>query len=140
MLMYSWIVGRVFRVLIGRLNGGDVSPIVRMFAADAHLVFPGDSSFGGDHRGKAEVEAWFTRFAALRPSFVIHDVTVAGPPWNMRASVRFSDRIPVSGGESDYANEGVLYLRMRWGRVIEERAYLDTQKVAELDRRLEAAA
>jgi ketosteroid isomerase-like protein len=137
--MFSWILRRVFRVMIGRLNAGDPRPIVRMFAKDAHLVFPGDSSFAGDHRGKAAIEAWFARFAALGPTFVVHDVTVAGPPWNMRAAVRFSDRIEVPGAD-DYENEGAICLRMRWGRVLEDRTYLDTQRVARLDAQLETAA
>ena len=96
--MLSLIVGRVFRSLIGKLNAGDPRPIVRMFADDARFVFPGDSSWGGEHVGKAEIGAWFERFASLGPHFTIHDVTVAGPPWNMRAGVRFSDRIEVPGG------------------------------------------
>lgn len=137
--MLSWIVGRVFGVLIARLNAGDPGPVVRLFADDARFVFPGDSSFGGEHVGKQEIAAWFERFAALGPHFVIHDVTVAGPPWSMRAAVRFSDRIVVPRGE-DYANEGVIYLRMRWGRVLEDRTYLDTQKVAALDVQLQAPA
>jgi ketosteroid isomerase-like protein len=134
--MLSWIVGRVFRHLIGKLNEGDAAPVVRLFARDARFVFPGDSSFGGEYVGKREIATWFERFVSLRPHFTIHGVTTAGPPWNMRAAVRFSDRMPTYG----YANEGVICLRMRWGRVIEDRTYLDTEKVAALDEQLEAAA
>ncbi|MFL5910107.1 MAG: nuclear transport factor 2 family protein [Gaiellaceae bacterium] len=138
-LMVSRLVERVFRAVITRLNTGDPRPVVRLFANDARFVFPGESSFGGDHRGRAEIGAWFERFAALGPHFTIHDVTVAGPPWNMRAAVQFSDRIAVPGG-NDYTNEGVIWLRMRWGRVLEDRTYLDTQRVASLDAQLESAA
>ena len=137
--MISWIVGRVFRHLIGRLNDGDAGPVVRLFARDARFVFPGDSSFGGEYVGRSEIAAWFERFVALGPHFTIHDVTTAGPPWNMRAAGRFSDRIPVPGG-TDYANDGVICLRMRWGRVVEDRTYLDTRKVAALDAQLAGAA
>jgi ketosteroid isomerase-like protein len=128
------------RRLMARLNAGDPQPILRTFAPDAHLVFPGGSSFAGDHRGKQEIEAWFTRFVALRPQFTIHDVTVAGPPWNTRVAVRFEDRIPMPDGDGEYENEGVIYLRMRWGRVREDRTYLDTEKVAEFDARLDRQA
>jgi hypothetical protein len=92
--MYSWLLGLVVRAAFGRLNKGDVRLVLAAFAPDAHFIFPGRSSFAADHRSKPEIEAWFRRFVALRPQVTIHDVTVAGPPWNIRASVRFSDRFP----------------------------------------------
>jgi ketosteroid isomerase-like protein len=106
-----------------------------MFHPGAHLVFPGSSSFGGEHVGKREIGAWFNRFASLHPTMSVHDVTVAGPPWKMRVAVHFSDRIPLADGP-DYENKGIIYARLRWGRVVEERSYLDTEKVATLDARL----
>jgi hypothetical protein len=69
---------------------------------------------------------------------LIHDVTVAGPPWSMRIGVLFSDRIPLPGG-GHYSNAGMEYVRVRGGRLEEIRVHLDTEKVAELDERLESA-
>jgi ketosteroid isomerase-like protein len=137
--MYSWIVGRAIRFLMRRLNAGDLPTIMRTFADDAVLVFPGGSSFAGEHRGKEAIQAWNERFFALHPSFALHEVAVAGPPWNMRVFFRFSDRIPIPGG-GEYENEGMEYLRIRWGKTREQRVYLDTEKVAELDAQLAAAA
>jgi ketosteroid isomerase-like protein len=137
--MYSWIVGRVLRALMARLLAGDVRTAARMFARDAHLVFPGDSSFGGDHGGRPAVEAWLRRFVSLGPSFTIHDVAATGPPWNMRVFFHFSDRIPFPDGDGHYENEGMEYVRIRWGLIREQRVFLDTHRVAELDARLEAA-
>jgi ketosteroid isomerase-like protein len=136
--MYSWIVGRALRMTIDRLNSGDAQAVLRMFHKDAHLVFPGHSSFAGDHRGKPRIEAWLERFVALQPKFVIHDVTVAGPLWNMRVGMRFSDRIPTPDGGM-YENEGMEYIRIRRGKVVEQRVYLDTERVAGFDARLAAA-
>lgn len=136
--MYSWIIGRVVRTVIGRLNAGDIRLLMVTVASDAVLVFPGESSFAGEHRGKHAIEAWLKRFVELGPRFVVHDVAVAGPPWNMRVCFRFSDRITVPGG-GDYDNEGMEYLRMRWGMIREQRVYLDTERVARLDARLAAA-
>src|SRR3954454_465716 len=113
--MYSWIVGRVIRRLFARLSAGDASAVLGAFTPDAHFVFPGDSSFALDTRDHAEIEAWFRRFVALRPAFEIHDVLVAGPPWNMRAAVRFTDRFPLPGGDGEYVNNGMQYLRLSWG-------------------------
>jgi ketosteroid isomerase-like protein len=134
--MYSWLVGRMVRAAFGRLNQGDVRLVLAAFASDAHFVFPGRSSFAADHRRKPDIEAWFRRFVALGPQVTIHDVTVAGPPWNMRVSVRFSDRFPTPAG-GYYDNEGVIYQRIRWGRIKEDRIYLDTQRLAELDAQLQ---
>src|SRR3954454_19415773 len=136
--MYSWIVGRVIRRLFALLSAGDADSILRAFTADAHFVFPGESSFALDTRDHAEVAAWFERFVALGPSFEIHDVVVSGPPWKMRAAVRFTDRFPLPGGAGEYVNHGMQYLRLSWGRVTEDRLHVDTARVAELDARLSA--
>lgn len=136
--MYSWLVERVLQTLIGRLNAGDTRLLMRTVASDALLVFPGSSSFAGEHRGKPAIEAWFKRFVELRPSFVIDDVAVTGPPWNMRVCFRFTDRIEIPAG-GEYNNEGMEYLRMRWGMLQEQRVYLDTERVAQLDAQLAAA-
>lgn len=136
--MYSWIVGRVVRRLFARLSAGDPEPVLRAFAPGARLVFPGDSSFATDTRDRAEIEAWFRRFVSFGPNFEVHDVVVSGPPWNMRAGVRFTDRMTPPGGGS-YENDGMQYLRLRWGRVTEDRVHLDTQLVAELDAGARAA-
>src|SRR4051812_127540 len=104
--MYSWIAGRALRVLEKRLNAGDVSTLMKAFDDDAHLVFPGDNSFAGDHRGKAAIEAWIRRFVSLRPALTVHEAAAAGPPWNMRIMFRFSDRIATPGGW-EYRNEGM---------------------------------
>lgn len=135
--MYSWIVGRVIRRLFAKLSAGDVRPVLRAFTPDAHFVFPGDSSFATDTRDRGQIEAWFRRFVALEPRFEIHDVVVSGPPWNMRAAVRFTDRFQLPGGDGEYLNHGMQYLRLSWGRVTEDRLHVDTQRVAEFDARLQ---
>ena len=137
--MYSWLVGRVLRFQIRRLMAGDVEFLLRGFHRDAHLIFPGSSSFAGDHRGKEAIRAWLERFVALQPRFVIHDVAVAGPPWSMRVFFRFTDRIAIPGGGT-YENHGAEYLRIRLGLIREQVVYLDTERVTVLDQRLETAA
>jgi ketosteroid isomerase-like protein len=133
--MYSWIVKQALRRLEKQLTAGEVDKLMAAFADDAVLVFPGDSSFGGEHRGKPAIRAWVERFVSLRPEFDIHEVGAAGPPWNMRIFFRFSDRIVAPDG-FEYRNTGAEYLRMRFGKVVEQRVALDTQKVAELDSHL----
>jgi hypothetical protein len=130
--VYSWIVGRAVRFLYGKVSEGDLRLPLLGLAEDARLVFAGDSSFGGEHRGKAEIEAWMRRFAELRPEFVVRDVGVAGPPWNMRVSMCFNDRIVAPNGFV-YENEGMEHIRIKRGLIREIRVHLDTEKVAALD-------
>jgi len=107
--------------------------------ADARFFFPGRHSFAADLSQPAEIRAWFERFVALGPHVEISDVIVSGPPWSMRVGVRFADGITLPDG-SHYANEGMQYLRLSWGRVRLDRIFLDTQAVADLDRLLAIAA
>jgi ketosteroid isomerase-like protein len=130
--MYAWLVGIAIRRGFRRLNAGDPSGALGRFAPDAHFFFPGRHSWAADLRDPDQIRAWFQRFVALCPHFEIADVIVSGPPWNMRVGVRFSDRIALSGG-GEYRNEGMQYVRIRWGRVRLDRIFLDTQELAAAD-------
>jgi ketosteroid isomerase-like protein len=136
--MYAWLVGMIVRRGFRKLNAGDVSGALQMFAPDAHFFFPGRHSFTADLRDHDQIQAWFDRFVALGPHFEIADVIASGPPWNMRVAVRFADRIEFANGNR-YENEGMQYLRLRWGRIRLDRIFLDTQAVADIDRVLPAA-
>jgi ketosteroid isomerase-like protein len=136
--MLSWLVGRLVRRGFRRLNAGDPSVALGMFAADAPFIFPGHHSFAADVDDPAQVRAWFDRFVALRPHVDVIDVLASGTPWNLRVGVRFADRIERPGG-IHYENEGMQYLRLRWGRVQLDQLFLDTQAVADLDAQLAAA-
>jgi ketosteroid isomerase-like protein len=133
--MYSWVVRQALRRLEKQLGEGEVDKLIGAYADDAVMVFPGASSWGGEQRGKAAIRAWLERFVALKPAFTLGDAAVAGPPWNMRIFFQFSDRIVAPDG-FDYRNAGMEYIRMRFGKIVEHRVHLDTQKVAELDEHL----
>ena len=137
--MYSWIVGRVVALLYGKVSSGDLRLPLLGVAKDASLIFPGDSSFGGEQRGKPAIEAWMRRFASLHPEFHVRDVGVAGPPWNMRVFMSFNDRIVAPNGYV-YENAGMEYIAIKLGLIREIRVHLDTEKVTALDAQLEAGA
>lgn len=80
--MYSWPITRLLRVLYDKVRTGDLRWPLLGVASDAWLVFPGQSSFGGEHRGKAAIEAWMRRSASLKPEFHVRDATAAGSPWS----------------------------------------------------------
>ncbi|HZS14678.1 MAG TPA: hypothetical protein VFC09_08785 [Candidatus Dormibacteraeota bacterium] len=127
--MWSFLVTQYVRFNVRRMLGGDVEGLVRQFSDRAELVFPGRSTFAGAFRGRAAIAGWLRRFVSLRPEYVVRDVLVAGFPWNMRVAYWVSDRI----GEH-YSNEAVVYLRLRWFRVVQQRVFLDTERVAEWER------
>jgi ketosteroid isomerase-like protein len=136
--MYSWAVTRLLRFLYDKVRKGDLRLPLMGLASDACLYFPGNNSFGGEHRGKAAIHAWMRRFASLEPEFTVHDAAAAGAPWNMRIFMRFSDRIVAPNGYV-YENEGMEFIAVRRGLIREIRVHLDTEKVAALDARLGGA-
>jgi ketosteroid isomerase-like protein len=136
--MYSWLVTRLVGFIYDQVCQGQLRITLLGLAKDARLFFPGESSFGGEYRGKPAIEAWMRRFASLRPEFRVHDGSAAGPPWNMRIFMRFSDRIVAPNGYV-YENEGMEYIVIRRGLIREIRVCLDTEKVAALDAQLGAA-
>lgn len=136
--MYSWIVTRVASFIYMKVSTGDLRLPVLGLADDARLVFPGDSSFGGEHRGKPAIEAWMRRFASLHPEFTVHDAAVGGLPWNMRIFMRFTDRIVAPNGYV-YDNAGMEYIAIRGGLIREILVYLDTEKVTAFDAQLRAS-
>ncbi len=134
--MYSWIVKRLLAFIYEqKLVKGQLRLPLLALAADVRLVFAGESSFGGEHRGKPAVAAWMRRFASLRPEFHVHDAAVAGPPWNTRIFMRFTDRMVAPDGHV-YENAGAEWILVRWGLIHELRVYLDTEKVTALDAHL----
>jgi ketosteroid isomerase-like protein len=136
--MYAWLVGMLVRRGFRKLNAGDVSGALAMFAPGARFLFPGRHSFAADLTDPDQIRAWFERFVALGPHFQVADVIVSGPPWDMRVGVRFADRIALPNGDH-YHNEGMQYVRLRWGRVTLDRIFLDTQAVADIDPVLQAS-
>jgi hypothetical protein len=133
--MYSRLVTRLLGFIYGKVSKGELRLPLLGVARDACLFFPGESSFGGEHRGKPAIEAWMRRFASLRPEFTVHDGGAAGPPWNMRIFMRFSDRIIAPNGYV-YENQGMEYIVVRLGLIREIRVHLDTEKVTALDAQL----
>jgi ketosteroid isomerase-like protein len=130
--MYSWLVSKLVRRAFNRLSAGDPSVVLATFGKGARFVFPGSSSWAIDTTDRSEIEAWFKRFAALRPSFTIRDVMVKGPPWNTRVRTRGADRIELGSGHL-YTNEWVQCARVAWGKLRDDTLYLDTEKVVALD-------
>lgn len=127
--MLSWLVKQFVQLNVRRLLAGNLDPLVSQFDRNAVLVFPGRSSFSGRFVGRDAIAAWLRRFVAMKPEYIVRDLCIAGPPWNMRVAYHVGDRI----GEH-YSNEAVVWLTLRWGKLVQQRVFLDTERVAEWER------
>ena len=136
--MYKAIVRRNVRTSFRALSGGDYEQVLRQFHPQVVLFFAGPAPLGGERSGIGDVRAWFQRLYSYFPGiqFSIHQVIVQGWPWSTLVATRLSITAPRSDG-SDYRNEAMQFLHLRWGKVVEDRLHEDTYKlVNELQERL----
>jgi ketosteroid isomerase-like protein len=138
--MYKWAVRRMIRRNVEALGRGDPGPVLAGYADDAVLVFPGTSSWSGEHRGKAAIEAFLRRFLEAGIVGEAHDILVNGPPWRTTVCVLFLDHVVGPEGEVVYENRAILFARVVWGRIVYHEDFDDTQKVEAFDRYLEQRA
>lgn len=128
----------MLRRAIRRVNAGDIGPMLSSYADDAVLVFPGESSWGGEHRGRDAIEAFLRRYARLGLQFEAHEIVVSGWPWSATIWVRFSDHARAPDGTVVYENRGVIKAKTRWGKIVLQEDFEDTHKVAAFDEYLAA--
>jgi ketosteroid isomerase-like protein len=127
--MYSMIVRRIVRATFAKMSAGDHMAAARMFADDGCFRFPGSHELGGDYRGKAEVQGWFERaWSMFDFDFEVLDVVVSGAPWNTRVGTRFNVVVTASDG-TRFSNRGMQYVRLAWGKIVEDEIYEDTETV-----------
>ena len=129
--MYGWAVRYLSQRAFDRLGQGDARLATWLLADDVVFRFPGHSPFSADTRSKDEIRRWFNRFAHFRPQFELRDVVATGTPWRIRACLRFVDTVGDPREGTPYVNRGVCWIELRWGRIVLEEIYLDTQAVAE---------
>jgi len=126
---WRWMIRRNLRAL-GR---GDIAPLLGGYADDAVLVFPGTSSWGGEHRGKAAIATFLRRFVEAGLVGEVHEILVNGPPWRTRVCVLFSDRALNAHGDLVYENRAMLFGRAVWGKIVYQEDFEDTHKVEAFD-------
>jgi ketosteroid isomerase-like protein len=134
--VYALIVERIVRRAFAALSRGDWRRVTENFADDAHFRFPGRHRFAGDYHSKPEIVEWFRNtFETLDIELEVHDVTVRGMPWKTRVCTRFTAHVTAPDG-TVFHNDGMQYLNIRWGRVVRDFLYEDTQMVAEYEEHL----
>ena len=131
--MISWLTKKVLNHNYERLRAGDYRPVLRFDAKDVRFRFPGHNSWGGEMRGKPEVERWLQRFVASGLQIFADEIVVKGPPWNTTLCLRGHDYLKSADGETVYENRYVIWGRARWGLLKEYEVYEDTEKATALD-------
>ena len=129
--MYHAAVRRIIRRTYRALSRGDYERVVQSFAPGAVLCFAGHHALGGTFEGTAAIRSWFQRLFRVFPGLQLEPqrIVVEGFPWNTWVATRFTVTATLPTGEP-YANEGMQFLNIRWGRVIEDRLVEDTQALA----------
>jgi ketosteroid isomerase-like protein len=132
----KWAVRWMIRRNLGALRGGDPGPLLAGYSDDAVLVFPGKTSWSGEHRGKPAIEAFLRRFIEAGIVGEAHDILVNGPPWRTTVCVLFLDRVVDPEGEVVYENRAIVFGRIVWGKIVYHEDFEDTQKADAFDRYL----
>jgi ketosteroid isomerase-like protein len=136
--LYRLATRSLVRYVVRRLSDGDPQPLLRLYSEDARLVFPGQHSWGGEYRGKLEIEGFLRRFTSVGLKAEVDEILVNGPPWSTDLCIRFTDNAQAPDGTVVYANRVVVFAKLVWGKIVFEETYEDTQKVVDLEQYLEA--
>lgn len=129
--MYHTIVRAKVRRLWERVaETGDYRLAVAQAAPDVRFRFVGDSSFGADLRGRDEFARWFAQAGEALPGLRLQatEIVVKGWPWNTTVVVRLAVSATLADG-SAYTNEGVQWVRIRWGRMVDDYVLEDTARL-----------
>lgn len=131
--MYKWAVRWMIRRNLQALRRGDPGPLLASYAEDAVLVFPGSSSWGGEHRGKPAIEAFLRTFLKAGIVGDASDIVVNGPPWRTTVCMLFLVHAADAAGQVVYENRAILFARVVWGRIVYQEDFEDTHKSVAFD-------
>ncbi|MDQ3935212.1 MAG: nuclear transport factor 2 family protein [Actinomycetota bacterium] len=139
--MYKTIVASQVRKAYRQISAGEFDEVLKSFAGDVRFQMMGDHRLGGERRGIDEARAWFEEVGRLFPGLRLEaeDVIVSGFPWNTRIATRFRVSASLADG-GRYENRGMQFLRLRWGKAVEDRLYEDTRVLTDAIERQRAAA
>jgi ketosteroid isomerase-like protein len=128
--MYRLIVRLMTRRQFGHLSAGRLDEFMSVFDDRSVFQFAGEHEFGGELHGAAEIRPLIER---MRQTFsdltvVPTRVLVQGWPWNTLVATQLAVRATLPDG-TPYRNDGLQFVRLRWGKVVEDRVYEDTDKL-----------
>lgn len=128
--MYHFIVKQKIRNGFQSMSQGNYEAVLQLFDEQVHFSFSGNHAISGNYHNLKAVRQWFERVYRIFPDirFEVNNVIVSGMPWNTTVATQFTVRATLKDGRS-YQNAGVQILRLRWGRIVEDHLYEDTQKL-----------
>lgn len=130
--MYHAIVKRILRNGYRQISRADFEPLLKQFAPDIHFTFSGEHSMAGDFHRRDTVRQWFERVHRLFPDLEItaQQMVVSGMPWNTWIAAQFTVHATLPDGRA-YHNHGTQFVRIVWGKVVEDYLIEDTQTLVE---------
>ena len=136
-MLYQCLVKKLIRWSFKKLAEGDQEALLKGLHPSFIHHFPGHHALGGSRNSLSSMRRWFKRLFLIFPDlrFDIKNILVRGWPWNTVVAVEWVDRATPQDG-LPYENQGVHILRLKWGRVVSIKPYLDTQKIDEVCKRL----
>ena len=109
-----------------RLNAHDIEGFLEIWDDEAVFTFPGTSILGGTHRGKAALYRFFWMLHQVMVGLRFEPKNIAiGQEW---LALEWEDHGMTITGEN-FDNNGVTLARLKDGKIIEARDYVDTQKL-----------
>lgn len=128
--MYRLIVRRMARRQFAHLSAGRLDEFMSVFNDSSVFRFAGDHAFGGDLHGAGEIRPVIERMQETFPDLTVVParVLVQGWPWNTVVATQLEVRATLRDG-TPYRNDGLQLARLRWGKVVEDRVYEDTDKL-----------
>ena len=129
--MYKFIARQVTRGVYAKINRGDWQAIMKSFDPHVHFMFVGQHALAVDCDNPEPIKSFFRRTFELIPDFHLEPKTILvnGPPWSMWVATHFTARGTLGG--APYANHGIQLLHLRWGKIIEDFIYEDSQLLAQ---------
>jgi ketosteroid isomerase-like protein len=130
--MYKTIVASQVRKAYRHISAGNFDHVLKSFHPDVRFQMMGDHHLGDERRGVDQAREWFAEVGRLFPDLRIEPLTVivSGWPWDTRIATRFRVTSGLEGNRH-YENEGMQFLRLRWGKAVEDRLFEDTQVLEE---------
>lgn len=119
LLLFHQIVERKVCGNFAELSAGNYEYVLSQMATNFDHFFSGRHPLGGRRHSVNAMRRWFERLYAINRNlrFKVLNVAVSGTLWNTNVVVEWIDRATLANGDS-YENQGVHFVRMRWGKVI----------------------
>jgi ketosteroid isomerase-like protein len=112
------------------LSAGRLDEFMSVFDDRSVFQFAAEDVLAGELHGAAEIRPVIEKMRQAFSDLTVRPtrVLVQGWPWNTLVATQLDVRATLPDG-THYRNDGLQLLRLRWGKVVEDRVYEDTDKL-----------